>query len=471
MVAINFGISSNPARDGSVSDARLINAFVERGGQDAKTPAPVYSTPGYKRFNSLDSPSGERGMIVVGDSIYTVIGTQVVKIGLDGSFVIIGGITGTDPVFMARNNRTIPQVGIVANGQFFIAEGTSFAQVTDPDVGSPNGLISIDGYFVLSQDSGKFIWTDQNDGNTINALNFATAESDPDGLTRPFVYGNSDLALFGTETIEIWRNTGNVNGIFEPLQGINITKGTISPHTVVEVDNAVIFVDHLGMVRRMRGDYNPVKISPVGLDLAISELSRGEIKTLKAMTYSFQGHEFYTLSSSQFTWEFDAATEQWHERESYQIGRWNISNSVSFNGKTILGHYNIGRLYEMDVDVGDEDGEHMIFDIRSPITHAFPKRVLAEKMEISMVVGQGINSNNPLLSNPQVSLSHSKDGGRTWSPGQSRSLGKIGEYRKKLTWRNLGEIKEGGYIWRITSASPVLRGILLADLTIGGAEG
>jgi len=463
MTAINFGIASNPARDGSVSAARIINGFVEAAGAESKTPYPVYSSPGYKRFGTIDIAAGERGMIVVGDTIYAVIGTQVLKIGVDGSFTVLGGLTGTGPVFMARNNRTIPQVGVVANGQYFIIEGTSFSQVTDPDVGVPNGIASIDGYFVLTQATGKFVWTALNDGNTIAALDFANAESDPDGLSRPFKYG-SDLALFGTETIEIWRNTGNVNGIFEPLQGVNITKGTVSPHSVVEIDNALIFVDHLGVVRRMRGDYNPVKISPVGLDLAISGLSEGEKQGLKAHSYSVQGHEFYSLSSSTFTWEFDASTGQWHERESYQVKRWNISNSVFLGGKVIFGHYNIGRLYELDTDMGDEDGAHIIFDVRSPIMHAFPYRTVIDRLSLDLVVGRGKTSTDTLKSDPKITLRYSDDGGHSWSVGRDKSIGKIGDFIQSVTFRSLGMTKRGGRIWRITSASPVLRGINSADV-------
>ncbi|MCP4988361.1 MAG: YncE family protein [Colwellia sp.] len=59
---------------------------------------------------------------------------------------------------------------------------------------------------------------------------------------------------------------------------------------------------------------------------------------------------------------------------------------------------------------------------------------------------------------PQVTLSWSVDGGHTWSNEYAASLGKIGEYKKRLIWRRLGYSKDR--VFRIAISSPVKKVLL-----------
>jgi hypothetical protein len=54
---------------------------------------------------------------------------------------------------------------------------------------------------------------------------------------------------------------------------------------------------------------------------------------------------------------------------------------------------------------------------------------------------------------PTGGLSRSKDGGKTFGPESIRSMGKIGEFRKRLLWRSLGRTKN--LVWRLRISSPV----------------
>jgi len=46
----------------------------------------------------------------------------------------------------------------------------------------------------------------------------------------------------------------------------------------------------------------------------------------------------------------------------------------------------------------------------------------------------------PDAPDPQVRLSHSDDGGKTFSPEKSRSFGKVGEFNKRAIWRRNGRV-------------------------------
>ena len=56
---------------------------------------------------------------------------------------------------------------------------------------------------------------------------------------------------------------------------------------------------------------------------------------------------------------------------------------------------------------------------------------------------------------PTAGLSRSKDGGRTWGPESTRSMGNIGQYRKRVLWRSVGRCKD--LVFRLRISSPVKR--------------
>lgn len=64
--------------------------------------------------------------------------------------------------------------------------------------------------------------------------------------------------------------------------------------------------------------------------------------------------------------------------------------------------------------------------------------------------------NVPLGSDPQVRLSVSDDGGRTWNlVTKNRSIGKIGEYLKRLRWLKMGQFRQR--VIKIEITDPVKR--------------
>lgn len=70
---------------------------------------------------------------------------------------------------------------------------------------------------------------------------------------------------------------------------------------------------------------------------------------------------------------------------------------------------------------------------------------------------------------PQLMLDWSDDNGRTFSNQLSASMGKIGEYTKRVIFRRLGQSRDR--IYRISISDPVKRVIIAADLdALGGSN-
>lgn len=57
------------------------------------------------------------------------------------------------------------------------------------------------------------------------------------------------------------------------------------------------------------------------------------------------------------------------------------------------------------------------------------------------------------MTNRKALLSYSDDGGHTWSNWRERSLGEVGEYRKRVRFNRLGAFRSR--VWRVRVSSPV----------------
>ena len=70
------------------------------------------------------------------------------------------------------------------------------------------------------------------------------------------------------------------------------------------------------------------------------------------------------------------------------------------------------------------------------------------------------------MSDHYVEMCYSKDGGRTWSNWQRRSIGDVGEYQDRLRqrWQQLGASRQ--WVFRIRVSSPRGRDMLGAVANI-----
>lgn len=133
--------------------------------------------------------------------------------------------------------------------------GTSWTQVETPgDVGVID-LGYIASYVVVipaqGQDiNGRFFWIEPGE-TTINALDFATAERDPDPISGVCVFGDQ-FWLPGTNTTEAWYFTGNLDAPVLRMQGILFDRGAWEG-TAVQVKDCMIIVDNLGGVFKIQG--------------------------------------------------------------------------------------------------------------------------------------------------------------------------------------------------------------------------
>jgi hypothetical protein len=230
MVDIPLPLLTAPGRLPQAAGGRIINAYPEKLPAAAGKPHAYWRTPGLLPWAET-AGDNYRGALLVGNSLYVVINNTVYTFNSTGGSPITtltGSVPGTVPVTMARNNKALPDIVIVApgDGAFWIdptAPG-AVAAYPDSDVAIPNSVSFHRGFFIFTYGDGTTRSSDVN-STTVNTLNYTTAESKPDTLYRSIPLGNGQLLLCGSASMEVF---GGINDTGYPFSYIaTIARGIV----------------------------------------------------------------------------------------------------------------------------------------------------------------------------------------------------------------------------------------------------
>ena len=459
-VPLTLGTGSNPGRYGYDGASRLINCYVEQRGPEGRAPFPIYAIDGLSSWSTVAASGGVRAMLPVDSTLFGVVGRLVYSFDQAGSATDLGGMPSDGPVSMARNRRNPnPQVAIVCDGITKIISGGVLTDLTDSDLPPPVAVTALDGYFVFIDALGRMTSTEI-DGTDISALDFANAESNPDGGVWITTRGRELLAV-GSRSIEFWSNTGADNFPFSRSNSIEI--GCLAGKSVASIAQTIAFVAHDGTVRILDG-YQAQRISNHAVERFIADTT--DKSTLFATSWADRGHTFYALSSPTGTWVYDMTTQFWHERQSYRDARWRVSCVERFGDQIIAGHYDEGFLYTMSPDVYSEGGDPILMEVRPTAIHAHPDRMILHRLDVDVVPGVGLNTTDAENADPQLMVDTSEDGGDTFGGERSLPLGTINQKLTTVTANRFGLVRPSGKGIRLRCSADVVRGFMSASVTM-----
>lgn len=153
---------------------------------------------------------------------------------------------------------------------------------------------------------------------------------------------------------------------------------------------------------------------------------------------------------------------------NFEIGRWRGAVGVNWKGMALVGDAFAGVVGRSDFENFTEYGNAMEFLVTSPPIQKDRMRMFLRLLEVDVQSGVG-DATGP-ASDPQLMLGFSKDGGMTWQPQlMARSMGKAGEYRRRLRWINLGSSR--AWVLRLTCSDPVRRVIIGTFVDVGVGTG
>lgn len=403
--------------------AKLLNAYSQTSQGDKADAFMVMAIPGLDLFSTVSSQP-VRGVHEMAGTLYAVVGTTLYSITSAGVASSLGTVGGSLPVMMADNGFQLAIQGGALNNQGYVLDGgtlhTAIANL--PPV---SNVIYINGYFVWSVfESDQFIISALSDGLTYDPLDVATVEGDPDNIVG-MVNSHNQILFAGAETIEPWDNTGAADFPFERSGAAFIERGIIDRNSLVKIDNSVHFFGNDKIVYRLNG-YDTVRISTHAIEYHLAQASY-----FRAFTYSQEGSKFYIINTDVGTWGFDMSTGAWHERKSLGLDNYRVSCCTEAYGGTIMGDAYTGLLYVPNLDTHTENGAVIPVVMELPSIQTNRQKSTLYSVELQCETGVG-NAADP---DPQVILTYSRDGGRTFSAELSRSLGAVGEYLTRCIWR------------------------------------
>jgi hypothetical protein len=461
--------SSYVARSVNAADNRMVNLFPEIVPEGGKEPAFLQRAPGLRKLTTVgDGPI--RGLHSYDGYSYIASGSELYRMDPAYNTILLGTIANDGPVSMADNGT---QLFIACNGPSYIYNNSTMAygQITDPDFPGALTVSYLDGYFVFIEPNSQKVWVTQLlDGTSIDPLDFASAEGDPDGLVSSIV-DHSEVWLFGTNSVEVWYNAGNADFPLQRIQGAFNEIGCAATFSVAKLDNGLFWLGAdargKGIVYRANG-YTGVRVSTHAVEWHIQQYEN--IADATAYTYQQDGHAFYVLSfpSANATWA-------WHERAGFNNGqftRQRAATQMFFSDKTIVGDYQNGKLYAYDLALYADDDlpQRWLRSWRAlPTGQNNLKRTANHALQLDCETGVGLNDGQG--SNPQVMMRWSDDGGHTWSNERWVSMGAIGAYGKRAIWRRLGMTQKiRDRVYEISGTDPVPIYIVGAELHISGTN-
>lgn len=465
MVSIPFPTGSQPGRNAQESGGRLINCYAEELGNAAGGVAVIRSAPGLLEFGDSEL-TGFRGQILIGQRLFAAFEDTLVYFNSAGAVTVVGELQGTLPVFFSRNNRRpTPDAVVVTELGAFEFTDTIITPFVDGDLPQPNSVSFQDGYFFFTTQDGLCYASGLNDV-TVNALDFTSAESNPDGLYRVISF-SQQLYLMGPSSIEVYSNTANEVG-FPFSRVTTIPRGLISPYAVTGFEEgfgrSVCWVADDNAVYMLNG-YQPQKISTPIIDSNIQEVVNKI--SIEMSCYVENGHACISVDMPEHSWIYDLSSQVWHERKSYFQERWRATgNSVFGFGRWLRGDMLSGAVMHITETTRTEGINPLPVIIESGESQQFPSGAIIPRADFDFDKGTGRATGiDPIERNPLCEISWSNDGGEQFSDPVQREIGQQGITKQRVHVTRTGFSSGNGRRWRIVVSDPVYVGFLGGDMT------
>jgi hypothetical protein len=317
----------------------------------------------------------------------------------------------------------------------------------------------LDNFFIFREpQTGRFFSADLGSSTAFSALNFATAETNPDDLVG-MKSDKSQLLLFGGSSIEIWDTTGGTGFPFRKIINGTIEKGCLSARSVKLLDNRVFWIADDKTVRTLSG-MDPIKISTPAVEQVLE--SDPAVKTARGLAWNFEGHSYYGFRTAQNCMVYDLTTGMWHRRRSPGTPTWNKQVTIETpNGPLFGGAAGEGWLSDLE-PTGYGDSELVTPTARDSYetqemewtyqpVYGDGQRVFHDRLEMIMKTGVGTTASPA----PVCQLEVSDDGGTTWQAMPDRAIGAQGKTFQRVVWHNLGSSYQRVYRARIAEQVPV----------------
>lgn len=447
------------ARSSSFACRRCINLYPEKDeSSTAKNVAAMIGTPGLRLLVTLPGTGAIRGVWqpTSGDMI-AVQGGSVFRVSPSWVATLAGTMATTvGPVSIVDNGIT----AIIVDGPSLYSLNlatSAFAQVANTS--GSDRVDYLDSYFIFNRPDTDQFYISGPDNVTLDPLDFSSAAGSPDKIVT-FIVDHRQLVIFGSQSGEIFENTGAADFPIERSGNVFIEQGCAAKFGIAKIDNTVFWLggnkSGQGIVWRLDGA-RPIRISTHAIEFAIQSYST--ISDCEAYAYQQEGHSYvvFNFPTAGATWVFDASTNLWHERAYLNpatgvLERHRASSHCFFAGEHVVGDWENGNLYALDLNYYTDNGAAIPRILTSAhISDGSYKKIKFNALEVNFEAGTGTQTGQG--ADPQAMLDWSDDAGKTWSREHWVDIGAVGRYTDRARWERLGTARDR--VYRVTVSDPV----------------
>jgi hypothetical protein len=386
-------------------------------------------------------PGVNRGGINWNGTIYRVMGTKLVSIASDNTVTTIGDVgTGGRVTF----DYGFTYLAIASGGRMYLYDGTTLAQVTDPDLGTVLDVAWVDGYY-MTTDGEYLIVTDIDDPFAVNPLKYGSAEADPDPINALLKLRNEIYAL-NRYTIEVFDNVGATGFPFQRIAGAQIQKGTVGTHA------NCVFMDNIAFLGGGRNEAPAIymgangstqKISTREVDQILATYTEAELSLAFLEERVNQAHTHLIVHLQRHTLVFDGAATQalsvpvWFTLSSTLVGdgKWNACTCIWAYDRWNVCHPDTAQFGYLSDTVSTHWGDTIGWEFGTLIVYNQGQGAIFHDLELVCLTGStafGVD--------PTIWTQYSVDG-VTWSVEKPIRAGKTGERNKRLMWMQQGHMR------------------------------
>lgn len=427
---------------------RLINWILEPIESPSTSAKYVLvTTPGFSTFASV-AAAPIRGFGVAGARVFFVAGYALYELFANGTVLQRGTVSAdTNPATISWNGPTGNALFITSGGVGYgYALGTNTLTANVTTYKATMGAFLSNRFLALDATTST-LQISNLQSTTFNPTQIAIRSARPDPWISMAVV-NNEIWLWGTTSTDVWYDAGASPFPFQPIPNASFDQGIDGPFSANRDGVPLHWVGSNAQGTRIiwqAQGYQPVRVSTHAIEAQLTAMTN----TADALGFTYQdrGHLFYVpifpSADQAFHYDIKLGSAGWGERlywntttASWQALR--VGTHVYAFGRHLVGDRFTGTIYTMDPLVYTDVGGVAMRRLRQPPRLAFDqKRVKYTRLQIVMDTGIGLVSGQG--SDPQVMLSSSNDGGRTFGAERWTSAGPIGAFNTRVQWLRLGQ--------------------------------
>jgi len=375
---------------------------------EARNQVALHNVAGIRTFATLSGI--DRGMTDFNNLLYVVNGTTLYSVDDAGTNYALGTIAGSERCVMANDSLQLIIVSAGTAYKYTVAGGVE--EITDPDLVNPTTVAYLNNQFIFDQNNGvwgEFVTSSVDPDLSIDALDFAQAESHPDDIIaivsfRQLVY------FFGSHSVEPWQNTGVGNPPFARINSGVQPYGLAGLHAITKTNEYMYFLYTRRIPRRSNG-LNFLNVGNPALGVEFAKYSKIDDCICFEFVQDNQQFVAFTFPTANRTWVFHEPSGSWFQLTS-GIGndRHRASSMIHMYGLNYCADHTNGLLYEYSLDIYSDNGEPIINLRDTAVIHGglfgVPgKKLFFDEVEFIIVAGQTEVEGTGLGPQPENELS------------------------------------------------------------------